>query len=322
MKKVLVTASDFSGKFLVVNGDYTIEINSLDLIRGIICIGYSDWRGTFRGGFRRYSEILHHAFGMIAYTQEVNNHLALAKNFRSLDMSEKIPITYNLGMGISKIIAERLLEIPWLLHVDELVRNGNAKTTAGTRERGDLAGKDMHDRWHVLEAKGRSNRPSNDSFTKGKNQAGRVLSINGITPSTKSVCVSCFQETQTNSYLVDPDNGDNMPATYWEIDNDNFLHYYYQRFVEDSVISRDVTEKIHLNGKEYQFNIVSPKESEFRIGIYSPIFDAVKSKSLKYMDDLRMLQERVKLNKYENYGDMYYSVGLDGIIVFVENRSL
>lgn len=315
MRKVHVSASDFTGQFLNINGNHTIELSALDVIRGIITIGYSDWRSTLSGGFHRYAEILYHAFGTIAYTQEVNGNLAIIKEFKSLDMSDKTPITYRLGMGITKLVAEKLLEVPWLLHVDELVSNGSATITTGTRERGDLAGLDIIDRWHVLEAKGRTSNPSNSIISKGKNQAGRIQTINGVTPITKSVCVSYIQENRTDTYLIDPEDGEDEIPTRWEINKELYIHNYYKRILRKTSHEGSSVDDITILGKKHRFRIFRLKNLPYKIGIYTPIYDGFIKDSIGFLDDLREFQEFMLTNKRENVTSMFNSIGLDGVAI-------
>jgi hypothetical protein len=315
MRRLHVDVSNFTQEFISLNGKHTFNISSTDMIRAIISIGYSDWRNALSGGFSRYAEILHHAFGTIAYTEEVQGNLALRRSFHSLDMSEKNPITYRLGMGVTKLIAEKLLEVPWLLHVDELVTNGFATITSGTRERGDLAGLDKLDRWHVLEGKGRSNKLSNNIITKGKNQAGRIQTINGIAPKTKSVCASYFQDNRTDAYLVDPEDGDDEIPTNWLINKNKYLYYYYRRILEKVNSRNSKTYTVSILDKNFQFKVFMLKNLPYHIGIYKPIFENFNKESIDFLDELKVLQEFVLVQNKENITNISHSIGLDGIAI-------
>ena len=48
----------------------------------------------------------------------------------------------------------------------------------------------LHHRWHVVEAKGRSNPYSQDLIDDAKRQASRIVSVSGQTPVTHSACVA------------------------------------------------------------------------------------------------------------------------------------
>lgn len=177
MRKIELEASGFSGVYNSLNGIRSIQFNSLDLIRANACIGYSSWRSILLRSPREYLESIYHSVGTIAYTKTENGNLALADNFYNLDTSEKNPITYRLGMAITKLVAERELNIPWLLHVDRLVELGIATITTGTKERGDLAGLDIDNIWHVLESKGRSNKPSSTDINMVKTKRDELLQL-------------------------------------------------------------------------------------------------------------------------------------------------
>ena len=47
-----------------------------------------------------------------------NGRLRKPPTYRLLDPSEKGAVSYFLGITIAKLFAEKLLEVPWLLHLD------------------------------------------------------------------------------------------------------------------------------------------------------------------------------------------------------------
>lgn len=313
--------SNFNGKYNKINGVYDLKFNNMDLIRAVVSIGHSDWRSVFRGGVGRLYELLYYTTGTIAYINKKKGNLVLQNNFYSLDMSDKIPISYRLGMGVTKLVAEKLLDIPWLLHVDKLVSNGMASIVSGTRERGDLAGLDLNLNWHVLEAKGRSNPPSKNDVIKGKNQAGRIVTINGKVPETKSVCMSYFNKQYTETQFIDPIDGESEVPTKWRIRLEDYLIFYYKEILNEiynNEIDADYR-KIYINNKEHEFIIFSFSQYPFSIGIYLPLIKAIESYSLDMMSKLQELQSDIyeEKNKISNKS---MSIGLDGIAIFNFNE--
>ncbi len=318
MNRIEVNASGFKDEFICLNGRTSLNFSNLDLIRAIISIGHSDWRSVFGGGWERILEIIYHITGAINYTHSYNGNFGLMEQFWGLDQSEKTPIIYRLGMGVTKLVAERFLEIPWLLHVDSLINNGIATRTTGSRERGDLAGLDTLERWHVLESKGRSNQPEKIALEKGKIQAGRIQSINNKSPITKSVCLSHFQKKQTIVVFNDPNIDYDIPIAL-EIDKNNYLLFYYQRILNQLNYENSYTENISIFESEFEFRFFRFGDISFEIGVFSPIVDHIES--LNFIETLKEFQIILKENYPENL-EYSMSIGLDGIIVRQKNERI
>jgi len=314
MKKIEVNSSGFKDEFIRLNGKTSLKFTDSDLIRASISIGYSDRLSVFKGGWERLYEMKYHEARIKAYTCNHNGNFGLSERFWGLDPSEKNPIIYSLGMIVTKLIAERFLDIPWLQHIDNMLSKGLVTITAGSRKRGDLAGLDALKRWHVFESKGRSHKPSNKELEKGKNQAGRIQAITTQIPITKCICLSHFQKKQTIVYFNDPNNGGDLPSTTWEIDIKNYLLFYYKRILNQLKYENSYTENISINVSEFEFRIFRVEDISFEIGILSPIDNNVKNYSINFMDNLKEFQTILKENYRENLeGSM--SIGLDGIIV-------
>ena len=113
--------------------------------------------------------------------------------------------SYRLGMGLTKIVMERVLGVPWLIHVDRLIAQGFATLVSGSESRPDLAGPDTNGQWHVAEAKGRSNPPSGSDLADAKSQSGRIYTINGAPPITRCASLAALAETPLRVHLHDPD---------------------------------------------------------------------------------------------------------------------
>jgi len=104
---------------------------------------------------------------------------------KTLDPTEKGAVSYFLGMTFCKLFATELLNTPWLLHLDVCRPSLNPVLTG--RSRPDLVGRVNGTRqWHAFECKGRISPPDATTKTKAKNQAQRLVSVNG-TPCTLHV---------------------------------------------------------------------------------------------------------------------------------------
>lgn len=148
---------------------------------------------------------------------------------KTLDPTEKGAVNYFLGMTFCKLFAEKLLNTPWLLHLDVFRPTLNAVLTR--RSRPDLVGQEFgFGQWHAFECKGRISPPGEAVKKKAKAQAQRLVSING-TPCTLHVgAVTYLKGESLRFYWRDPppedEGGLNLQVT------DDAWGYYYRPIVE------------------------------------------------------------------------------------------
>jgi hypothetical protein len=77
---------------------------------------------------------------------------------KTLDPTEKGAVSYFIGMTFCKVFATRLLNTPWLLHLDVFRPQLNPVLTA--RSRPDLVGLEQgKTKWHAFECGLRRRRP-------------------------------------------------------------------------------------------------------------------------------------------------------------------
>jgi hypothetical protein len=168
------------------------------------------------------------ALHLSAYIDTTPAGLRMSPLFWELDPSEMAGVSYRLGMGLTNAVAQRELDIPWLLHVDRLLAGGAATLAPGQRRRGDLAGQDLSNRWHIVESKGRSSRPASTVYVDAKSQAAQVISVNGMVPATNSACVSDLSCDPFSVMLDDPPpTGDKEKLEKLEINRAQFFKEYY-----------------------------------------------------------------------------------------------
>jgi hypothetical protein len=118
------------GLHIVLRGHLFIENILVKLIQS--CLPHpkefdlatlSHWFEVIDNG-RSVFEIISKCSDSIAYLRSNNGQLSHTPNFKRLDMSEKIPLSYVLGMGLAKVVTEMELGIPWLIHADRLLNAG------------------------------------------------------------------------------------------------------------------------------------------------------------------------------------------------------
>lgn len=143
---------------------------------------------------------------------------------KTLDPSEKGAVNYFLGLTMCKLFAAKLLDTPWLLHLDVFRPQLNAVLSG--RSRPDLVGQNRFGQWLVIESKGRASQPTRDAKAKAKDQARRLTSINGVTPCLKVGGISYFRGDVLQFYWSDPSGPSARPI---EIEADEtviWAHYY------------------------------------------------------------------------------------------------
>jgi len=122
--------------------------------------------------------------------------------FKAMDPSEKGAVSYFLGLNIAKLFAYRLLDVPWLMHLD--VYRPELDVTLKERSRPDLVGQDLAGAWLVLESKGRSSAPDAKAKERAKQQARRLVSIGGTKPTWAAGAITYLSNEVLRFYWEDP----------------------------------------------------------------------------------------------------------------------
>jgi len=232
-----VELDGFTGLFHSLNGNKAIQVNQLDLVRGILTAGRANIRSVLKGGMLRIMEMIGMSMQVFAYTTLNGSALATSSLYRDLDRSEKAAASYRFGMGIAKLISEVTIRVPWLMHTDPLISSGVSTLTSGSHERGDFVGQDSKSDWHVVEAKARSNHPPFTLYSKAKKQASRIISINGANPVTHCASIANLSSIPISAQFLDPEE---EPIEYEpvsiEVDETAFYTEYYfliRQFIAD-----------------------------------------------------------------------------------------
>jgi hypothetical protein len=97
-------------------------------------------------------------------------YVARSDAFKDLDPLEKAAVTYFLGLAVAKLLAARLLSVPWLVHLDRVVHTLGIRLSG--RSRPDLIGYGHSRGWIVVEAKGRSSKLPQGYFSVRRHKRG------------------------------------------------------------------------------------------------------------------------------------------------------
>ena len=139
----------------------------------------------------------------MALEQSSSRRLRRTAAARTLDPTEKGAVNYFLGLTICKLFAAKLLDAPWMLHLD--VFRPYLDVMLASRSRPDLVGQTLAGNWIVLECKGRISSPDTAVKNRAKQQAMRVVSISGAAPSRCIGGIAFFKNDVLQFYWRDPD---------------------------------------------------------------------------------------------------------------------
>lgn len=220
----------------VRNGTAQLLVTWDDLLWAAVTVGRPNWHYVLRHGTASLYEAL---FRISAVRMTLEQTTPKARRFRrtpaakNLDPSEKGAVNYFLGLTLCKLFAEKTLGAPWLLHLDVFRHQLNPRLLGG-RSRPDLIGRTMAGQWVALESKGRVSPPSPDAKQKAKDQAKRVVAVNGAPVAFRIGGFSYFKDETLKFYWKDPQPDGVEPANpiRLELSEDDLWKAYYLPIVE------------------------------------------------------------------------------------------
>lgn len=218
----------------VNNGYGMLSTNWGDLLWAAVTVGRPNRHYVFRhGDASRYEALFRWSLVRMALEQYGPSAYRLRRTTaaKTLDPSEKGAVNYFLGMIFCKLFSARLLDAPWAMHLDVFRPLLNPVLTG--RSRPDLIAETSTNEWVALESKGRVSTPSVDAKNKAKQQAERVISINGTPPQFNVGCITYFQNDVLQFFWRDPEPPQGrvqypIELTYKE----EIWRYYYQPVFE------------------------------------------------------------------------------------------
>src|SRR4051812_42752805 len=105
----------------VVNGKSTLSTNWNELLWAALTVGRPNRQYVFRYGTPSlYEAIFRVSMLRMALEQRspTARRLRRTETAKNLDPSEKGAINYFLGLVICKLFADKLLNVPWMMHLD------------------------------------------------------------------------------------------------------------------------------------------------------------------------------------------------------------
>lgn len=212
----------------VANGSATLSVNWDELLWAAITIGRPNLHYVFMHGEASYYEAIFRLSLMRMSLQQERpsgGRLLMTEAFKNLDPSEKGAINYFLGMVFCKLFSAKLLDTPWLLHLDVFRDDLEPELLSG-HSRPDLVGHQCGtDEWHSFESKGRIKSPSEQTKRDAKSQADRLISVGGKNCSLHVASFSYFRKSAIAYYWRDPITANDQPIKLPAARN-RWRHYY------------------------------------------------------------------------------------------------
>lgn len=321
MPRIFYTAEGYSGNYQNVNTNQEEHIlcRKLDLYRSIITVGnpsFFNWKDIkTHGFFRTLSNSVIQKFLLVQANIESNpNGMYLHPIYKTYVSDQKRIVSYNLGMAVAKLYAERLLKIPNLIHVESLKKVGAITfvNKINKSQEPDLVGQTSDGEWHVFEAKGTSSKYLGTQIIEAKEQARQVETIHGVNPTTISACATFFGEDKIFSKIVDPEPEEGKEI---EIDISKFFDNYYSPFFAMREFSNSNFKLNKFDNLEFNSIDIHTDKLNLTIGIEVEVYELLQEKNFALIQEYYSRKKNIDLNQ-----DNQISIGLDGFIVKYSNH--
>ena len=242
--------------------------------------------------------------------------------FKALDGSEKVMISYLIGMATAKIVAERKCKIRWLMHLDIYSKSKKPYSSPSyevtmvpdSSRRPDFIGKDVSGKWGVFEAKGRSGAAGDPIRKSAKEQTRMLKDINGIMPTWRLATISQFKRKGLEIDIVDPTTPRD-DAFSMNIPPELFFYTCYWSVFH---FLRDGSEPRGVRGRQFQVRYLP--EADITIGLDRTIFEVlsnIRSPSIIAEDVITQAVSNLASEDETGEGEGFveYTVGPDGTMI-------
>ena len=245
-------------------GTHSLDVTWSALVWAAISVGRAGMSHLLRFGLYSAFEMVYRTALMYANLREApSRHLMRSEAYNALDPSEKAAISYFLGLTVSKLFAERCLQVPWLLHLDVYRTQLRAVLRPG-RSKPDLVGQDANGNWVVVESKGRTNRFDETALSKAKAQSRRVRTISGRSPKLRVGMQSYFESSQLCIAVDDPDGEEDEDLIDLPITTEMLIREYYHPF-RAWLDQGDHAERVVIEDRVYF--VRSEPQFDFAVGL-------------------------------------------------------
>lgn len=296
-----------------LQGVNTLSCTWEDIVWAAVTVGKAEHFHLLRFGIYSRMEMIFRASLIFANLKQNNGSVTCRTDaFNFLDPTEKGAVSYFLGMTSAKLLAERYLSVPWLMHLDVYWAELNPVLAPG-KSKPDLIGKDLAGNWIILEAKGRSSAYIGEALTKAKSQTEKLQSVNGTDPHLRVALVCYFPDQEFRIEWNDPEDFD-KDAESIDLDEGSFLSAYYRPFVS-LIRDRDIDTNTITQG-ERNFNVVRIDEADLAVGL--DVYVLQKLQEAQYTE-LKAYLKRSSTTLSSRDGQRT-KIGIDGVLVQLGER--
>jgi hypothetical protein len=250
----------------VANGHAELSVTWDDILWASVTVGRPNRQYVFRhGAASMYEALFRWSLVRMALEQSGprSSRLRRTTAAKTLDPTEKGAVSYFLGMTFCKLFAAKLLNTPWLLHLDVFRPALNPVLTG--RSRPDLIGREQGStRWHAFECKGRVSPPNAATKARAKTQAQRLVSVKGASCALHVGAVTYLRGDALNFYWRDPppENGRGIDVP---LSGHAWMHYYAPVFEAVRATGSDV---LHRG----QDSLVSIDGADIKVGVHPVVW--------------------------------------------------
>lgn len=206
-------------------GGATLPVTTADLARAAVTVGGPVLGTAWRRTQRRAAVVatVHAALAEKRATHPVRTSTL----YERLETTEKSGVSFRLGMAFAAVVAEQVLAITMLEHLNH---SNSILYPGGGKRRADLFGLDAAGECHVIEAKSRTHGHDRALVRYAKSQAANIEVVDvksgRYTPLTRSAAVTDLSRSPIHVLLEDPP--EEAPAEIpYRIDTDQLIAYHY-----------------------------------------------------------------------------------------------
>jgi len=300
-------AADMGSRF---RGEQTLACSWRDLVWAAITVGKPRAGHIMRYGRYSWFECLYRVSILHANLAERNGLFRRTLAYSSLDSTEKGAISYFLGLTMAKLFAEKVLGVPWLMHLDVYRGQLRALGLEGDARPG-LVGLDREGRWVVVEAKGRTGGLERDVLAKAKQQTQQLADIGGSSPRLRIAIATYFQAGALHVAWEDP--ADPLKdAISLDLSPHELLTEYYRPLLGMLVVQEKVGDLAWVTVGDEQYRTLHIGEADLTVGVARFIYEAAAKGPTAL--PVAVLEQRRSLARQAR---RHRAVGSDGVLVQV-----
>lgn len=337
---------NYQNQYNRLNGGNNMHISQIDLCRHTMQVGYKDKSSFLNASLYKHFQLF---FMIMANVDYIHGELVLKDGYFDLERSEKNCVSYQIGQGLTKAVAENYFDSPWVAHFNTIKNlhykfqpSGSAKIiidpNVKTGIEPDLIGYDKTGNVHIFESKGTSAKYLHkNSIQKAINQASEYIYIydnNGNIQNftTRNACLFNFTPCFSGR-VIDPPIDNESYENSINIGLLGCLYNYYYHFLYNER-EYEIINEFNRKWNGYIFSFGNEKYFWGINSLYKEFLREQLDNRYSYDNysvfgnkDENILKIRKILNFFKeedsgdfNYNDDVISIGKDGCILCNLNK--